>query len=65
MAHGERLYEQLLGTSRDQLGDAILRFEQALATQDGHAIAKHGSALYHIIDTLERDGFLEPGLAER
>jgi molecular chaperone HscC len=65
MAHGERLYEQLLGTSRDQLGDAILRFEQALASQDGHVVAKHGSALYLVIDTLERDGFLEPALADR
>lgn len=55
LARAERLYEQLLGDMRDQLGQAILRFEQALGTQDPRVIARDAAAFREVLDAIERD----------
>ena len=55
LARAERLYEQLLGDVRDQLGEFILRFEQVLATQDARRIARDAAAFREALDTIERD----------
>lgn len=55
LARAERLYEQLLGDVRDQLGQFILRFEQVLATQDQRLIARDAVAFREALQTIERD----------
>ncbi|HXP00426.1 MAG TPA: molecular chaperone HscC [Luteibacter sp.] len=55
LARAERLYEQLLGDVRDQLGQFILRFEQVLATQDLRLIARDAASFREALQTIERD----------
>jgi molecular chaperone HscC len=55
LARAERLYEQLLGDVRDQLGGAILQFEQTLAAQEPRAIARDATAFRAALDTIEHD----------
>jgi molecular chaperone HscC len=60
LARAERLYEQLLGDLRDRLGEATLRFEQVLATQDPRQIARDAAAFREAIDGIERDQRFAP-----
>jgi len=55
LARAERLYEQLLGDTRDQLGQFILRFEQVLATQETRDIARDAAAFREALHAIERD----------
>src|SRR6201991_495924 len=55
LARAERLYEQLLGDMRDQLGQFILRFEQVLASQDARLISRDAAAFREALETIERD----------
>jgi molecular chaperone HscC len=54
LARAERLYEQLRGMEREQLGLQILGFERTLAGQDERVIAPGRRALNQLLDTLER-----------
>jgi len=60
LARAERLYEQLLGAPRDHVGQCILRFEQALATQDTRLIARDTAAFREALDAIERDSRFAP-----
>jgi len=60
LARAERLYEQLLGAPRDHVGQCILRFEQALATQDARLIARDTAAFREALDAIERDSRFAP-----
>jgi molecular chaperone HscC len=55
LARAERLYEQLLGETRDRLGERILQFEQVLATQDPRQVAREGTAFREAIDAIDHD----------
>ncbi|BFO57502.1 Hsp70 family protein [Acidovorax sacchari] len=56
MAHAERIYQQLRGGAREWLAEQILRFEGALATQDGRVVAKARKLLEDQLAHLERTG---------
>jgi molecular chaperone HscC len=60
IAQSERLFQQLRGTSRDQLGDEISRFEQALESQDTHQIRPAQMRLRKAMGYFERDSFFDP-----
>ena len=60
LARAERLYEQLLGEPRERLGRVILRFEQALATQDQRLIARDALAFRESLQAIERDDRFAP-----
>jgi molecular chaperone HscC len=60
LARAERLYEQLLGEPRERLGRVILRFEQALATQDQRLIARDAVAFRESLQAIERDDRYAP-----
>lgn len=60
LARAERLYEQLLGEPRERLGRVILRFEQALATQDQRLIARDALAFRESLQAIERDDRYAP-----
>jgi molecular chaperone HscC len=55
LARAERLYEQLLGDMRDQVGQFILRFEQVLATQDERLIARDAAQFRDALKRIEDD----------
>jgi molecular chaperone HscC len=55
LARAERLYEQVLGELREQVGQAILQFEQALASQDSRTIAREAATFRETLDAIERD----------
>jgi molecular chaperone HscC len=54
-ARAERLYEQLPGDRRDQIGQFILRFEQVLASQDARLIVRDAAAFRTALEAIERD----------
>jgi molecular chaperone HscC len=60
LARAERLYEQLLGESRDHLGGSILQFEQTLATQDPRLIARDTGAFRAVLNGIEHDSHFAP-----
>ncbi len=60
LARGERLYQQLRGSAREHLGVQIVRFEQALETQDKHQFAPASKAFAQLLDELEHQSFLQP-----
>lgn len=64
LAHAERLYQQLRGEVREWLGVQILRFEQALATQDPRPVLRHRKHFGEMLSALERDGILNPDLGD-
>lgn len=64
LARAERLYEQLLGDVRDQLGQFILRFEQVLASQDSRVIARDAVAFRTALHEIERDYRFAPQSAD-
>jgi molecular chaperone HscC len=49
-----RLYEQLLGSEREQLGRWLTQFERTLARQEPHEIATERAAFAQALDSLER-----------
>lgn len=60
LARAERLYQQLRGSEREQLNDAIMQFERALDSQDPRIFQP---ALKHFLvqlDQLEHHGLLAP-----
>lgn len=60
LARGERLYQQLRGRLREQMGDEILRFEQALETQDARVLAPAADVFRALLDEVERQAHLLP-----
>jgi len=60
MAQSERLYQQLRGEPRDQLGDEISRFEQALEKQEDRDIRAARERLRKAIGFFEHDSFFDP-----
>ena len=55
LARAERLYEQLLGGARDQVGQSILHFEQVLASQDERLIARDAAQFRDALKRIEDD----------
>ena len=64
LARAERLYEQLLGQGRDHLGQMILRFEQALATQDSRRVARDAALFREALQGIEADDHFAPDLTD-
>ncbi|MYM87726.1 Hsp70 family protein [Rugamonas sp. FT82W] len=60
LARGERLYQQLRGDLRQHLGVQIVRFEQALESQDKHQCLPAAKAFGQLLDELERHSLLHP-----
>lgn len=63
-ARAERLYQELLGAQRERLGEHIVQFERALASQDSRvfqAVAKTFSAL---LDEIEQSTRVLPLMGE-
>ncbi len=58
LARAERLYQQLRGDVRAWLGDQILIFERALATQDSRVIAPVRERLDQELNAMEHDNRL-------
>ena len=54
LARANRLYEQLLGDEREQVGRWLGQFEAALSRQDGHEIGEARKQFAAALDTLER-----------
>ena len=57
LARAEQIYEESLAETRDQIGNVIRRFEDALATQDEERIGPARTELMEILDALDRDAF--------
>jgi molecular chaperone HscC len=60
LARGERLYQQLRGTAREQLGREITRFETALESQERRVIAPAAEAFRKVLDYFDHQSFLLP-----
>jgi len=60
LARGERLYQQLRGHAREQMGDEIVRFERALETQDARILAPAADNFRALLDQVERQAHLLP-----
>jgi len=58
LARGERLYQQLRGDAREQLGHQVMLFEQALATQDRRTIGQAVITLRQALDHFEHQSYL-------
>jgi molecular chaperone HscC len=58
LARGERLYQQLRGDAREQLGRQVMLFEQALATQDRRTIGQAVITLRQALDHFEHQSYL-------
>lgn len=54
MERASRLYEQLLGYERQQVGDLLSRFQSVLETQDIPAITKARQEFSKALDTIEQ-----------
>jgi molecular chaperone HscC len=54
LERANRLYEQLLGDEREQVGRWLGQFEATLSRQDGHEIAEARKQFAVALDTLER-----------
>jgi molecular chaperone HscC len=61
LARGERLYQQLRGEVRECLGQHLMRFEQALDTQDAHVIGPVAREFRVLLDEVELHGPLTTG----
>jgi molecular chaperone HscC len=53
MARAERLYQQLLGGSRDRIGEAIATFQFVLNQQDADPIREARIQMKHLLDQME------------
>jgi molecular chaperone HscC len=60
LARAERLYEQLLGDSRDHLGQMVLRFEQTLATQDPRQVTRDAAQFSEALRQIEAHDYVGP-----
>jgi molecular chaperone HscC len=60
LARGERLYQQLRGMPREQLGHQATVFETALESQDRHLIAPAAAEFARVLDYFEHQSFLLP-----
>jgi len=58
LARAERLYQQLRGDLREHLGHQIIRFEQALETQDRKQFGPAAEGFGRLLDELEHQSFL-------
>jgi molecular chaperone HscC len=56
LARAERLYQQLRGDQREQLGSHIMQFERALETQDRRVFEPASSAFGRTLDQMENHG---------
>jgi molecular chaperone HscC len=64
LARAERLYEQLLGQARDQLGQRVLHFEQTLATQDPRLVAREAALFREALQAVEASDPFTPDLID-
>ncbi|UPG95020.1 Hsp70 family protein [Luteibacter aegosomatissinici] len=64
LARAERLYEQLLGSAREFVGQMISRFEQVLATQDPRLIARDAIQFRDALKAIEADSHFAPDRGE-
>ena len=60
LARAERLYQQLRGPVREQLGENIMRFERTLEQQDPRRITLEARAFAGMLDEFDNDRFLLP-----
>ncbi|MES3025829.1 MAG: molecular chaperone HscC [Pseudomonadota bacterium] len=60
LARGERLYQQLRGKAREQLGVEIMRFERTLESQDKRMFVPAGKAFLEVLDFFEHQSFINP-----
>ena len=60
LARGERLYQQLRGMPREQLGKQITLFENALESQERHVIVPAAAEFTTVLDYFEHQSFLLP-----
>jgi len=60
LARGERLYQQLRGSAREQMGMEIMRFEQVLERQDPRLLAPAAASFRALLDQVERHSHLLP-----
>jgi molecular chaperone HscC len=64
LARAERLYEQLLGESRDHLGQMILRFEHVLTTQDARLVARDAALFREALQSIETNDHFAPDMTD-
>jgi molecular chaperone HscC len=64
LARAERLYEQLLGESREHLGQMILLFEQVLATQDARLVARDAALFREALQNIEASDPFAPDVTD-
>jgi len=60
LARGERLYQQVRGDAREHLSRQIVRFEQALESQDAAIIAPAVKGFSELLDHFEHQNFTNP-----
>lgn len=60
LALAERLYQQLRGEQREWFAVQILSFEKVLATQDVRAIEQNRKKFEEVLESVERDTFINP-----
>lgn len=53
LSRAERLYQELLGTKRSHVGSLIAQFNQALDSQDEHALKRFRAELREKLDSIE------------
>lgn len=58
LARGERLYQQLRGQVRERMAHEIMRFEQALETQDARVVGQAAQGFRALLDDVERHSHL-------
>jgi molecular chaperone HscC len=58
LARDERLYPQLRGDAREQLGRQIMLFEQTLGTEERRTIAPAAATLRQVLDHFEHQSYL-------
>lgn len=64
LARAERLYEQLLGESRDHLGQMILRFEHVLTTQDARLVTRDAALFREALQRIEANDHFAPDMTD-
>lgn len=60
MARAERLYQQLRGDLRENLGRAIMHFEHTLESQDPRRISADARAFESMLDDIDSEKFILP-----
>jgi len=58
LARGERLYQQLRGDAREELGRQIMQFERALEAQDARASRQAARSFNEVLEYFEHQSFL-------